>query len=113
MRNKKGQALVEFILILPVFLLLIIGTIDIGNIIYQKYKLEDQLDSVVERYRKENTIEKAIEDTNIQIDISTSSNYTTIKLSKKIKIQTPILNNIIGKNITIETKRTIYETSDE
>ena len=41
--NKKGQALVEFILILPVLLLIIIGMIDIGNIFLSKYDLNKDL----------------------------------------------------------------------
>ena len=39
MKNNKGQALVEFIIILPIFLLLIISVIDFGNIISKKYFL--------------------------------------------------------------------------
>ena len=35
--NKKGQALVEFILILPVLLLILMAMIDIGNIFLKKY----------------------------------------------------------------------------
>jgi len=41
MKNNKGQALVEFIIILPIFLLLIISIIDFGNIISKKYSLEN------------------------------------------------------------------------
>ena len=38
--NKKGQALVEFILILPVLLLIAMAMIDIGNIFLKKYDLK-------------------------------------------------------------------------
>ena len=41
--NKKGQALVEFILILPVLLLILMAMIDIGNIFLKKYELENSL----------------------------------------------------------------------
>lgn len=115
MRNRKGQALVEFILIIPVFLLFIVGIIDMGNLIYQKYKLEDNLDYVVELYRNEKNlkIDDYIKEINVNLDVNKSSNYTTIKLSKNIKMTTPILKDIMGKNQTLETERTIYETSDE
>lgn len=115
MMNKKGQALVEFILIIPVFLLFIVGIIDMGNLIYQKYKLEDNLDYVVELYRNEKNLklDDYIKEINVNLDINKSSNYTTIKLSKNIKMTTPILKDIMGKIQTIETERTIYETSDE
>ena len=49
--NKKGQALVEFILILPVLLLIIIGMIDIGNIFLSKYDLNKDLENVVNLYQ--------------------------------------------------------------
>ena len=32
--NKKGQALVEFIIILPVFIFMLLAMIDIGKILY-------------------------------------------------------------------------------
>ena len=40
MKNKKGQALVEFVVIMPIFIMLLISIIDLGNIIYKKYHLE-------------------------------------------------------------------------
>ena len=44
MLNKKGQALIEFIIILPIFLILVMGIFDFGNIMYQRYKLENSFD---------------------------------------------------------------------
>ena len=38
MKNNKGQALVEFIIVLPILLLIIISIVDFGNIISKKYK---------------------------------------------------------------------------
>ena len=51
MKMNKGQALVEFIIILPVALLLVLGVIDFGNIIYKKYTLENDLNTVVDLYQ--------------------------------------------------------------
>ena len=51
MKNNRGQALVEFIIILPVFLLLIISVIDFGNIISKKYSLENDLDIISDMYK--------------------------------------------------------------
>ena len=39
--NRKGQALVEFVLILPLFIMLLFAIIDFGNILNQKSKLEN------------------------------------------------------------------------
>ena len=46
MRKPSGQALVEFIIIVPILLLILMGIVDFGNIIYQKYRLEGSLDTL-------------------------------------------------------------------
>ena len=38
--NKKGQALVEFIIILPVFIFMILAIIDIGKMLYDKSAMQ-------------------------------------------------------------------------
>ena len=38
MKSKKGQALVEFIIIAPIFIMMIMSVIDLGNVIYKKYQ---------------------------------------------------------------------------
>ena len=53
MKDNKGQALVEFIIILPIFLLLIISVIDFGNIISKKYSLENDIDTIYDLYKNE------------------------------------------------------------
>ena len=47
MKDSKGQALVEFILIMPVLVFILLAMIDIGNIVVQKYELENELDTVI------------------------------------------------------------------
>ena len=64
MKNNKGQALVEFIIILPVIILLIMCIVDFGNIISNKYKLENDLDTVVKLYENNDDISKYIEERN-------------------------------------------------
>ena len=39
--NKKGQALVEFVIILPVIILLFFGAVDFGRIIIKTNELEN------------------------------------------------------------------------
>ena len=45
---KKGQALVEFVIILPIFLFLLLGVIDVGRIMYTKVNLENTISDVVD-----------------------------------------------------------------
>ena len=50
MKDNKGQALVEFVLIVPILIFILLALIDIGNVIINKYKLEDNLSTIVELY---------------------------------------------------------------
>lgn len=111
MKNEKGQALIEFILILPLFLFMLIGTIDLGNIIYKKYSLEGKMDYVVDLYKnkKEVKLQNYLNEENIQMDLEKKTEYTKIILTDNTKVSTPILKDIIGKNYKVEVTRTIYE----
>ena len=46
--NKKGQALVEFILILPILILILLLVIDMGRLMIMKNHLESVLSNVKE-----------------------------------------------------------------
>ena len=111
MKNSKGQALVEFIIIIPVLILIISAMIDFGNIIYQKYKLENDLDTIVDMYKlnKENEINEYVSTLNANIEYNNDTRYTKIILKKDININTIILNNIIGNIYEIEVDRTIIK----
>lgn len=109
MKDSKGQALVEFILIMPVLVFILLAMIDIGNIVVQKYELENELDTVIELYQNnDKTLENYITEKNINLTYERDYNYTTIILENKVNVKTPGLNNIIGKNYLIKAKRTIY-----
>lgn len=109
--NKKGQALVEFVLILPVFLFLALSTIDFGNILYQKNLLESDLDFVINLYESEQSqlIDNYVTSRKLKISYEKIDNYQNIKLSKNINITTPGLNLILGNPYNISTTRFIYE----
>ena len=40
-KNEKGQAMVEFAIVLPFLLMILCGILDFGWIYYNKYKIED------------------------------------------------------------------------
>lgn len=108
--NKKGQALVEFILVAPILIFIISGFIDIGNIIIKKYQLEDDITTVVKLYKQHNTndLSKYLSTSNLTIAYQQEENKTHITVSKNVKVSTPLLNNILGSSYTITTKRVIY-----
>ena len=110
MKNNRGQALVEFIIVLPILLLIIMAIIDLGNIFTKKYSLENDLDIVSILYKEDSDkIDNYIKSNNLSINYIKDEEFLIIELSKTIKVNTPILNNILGKNYKITTRRTIYE----
>ena len=56
--NRKGQALVEFVLILPIFILMLFIIFDFGNIFYSKYDLQNQSSDIVRLIIEGSTIEE-------------------------------------------------------
>ena len=117
MMSKKGQALVEFVLLLPIIIFIILTMFDFGNIIYQKNHLENVLSNVVSLYEN-NYTEKEIEDKlslqkeEIAIDIENKGRKEiSISLEKKVSIITPGLNYVIDNPYEISTSRSIiYES---
>ena len=61
--NKKGQALVEFIIILPVIIFIIMLLVDFMTIFSYKNKLESNMNNVTILY-KENKIDEINQITN-------------------------------------------------
>lgn len=112
--NKKGQALVEFVIILPIFVFMLLGIIDFGIIIYNTNNLEGKMDSTVSLYKKNNNykdVENYVkhDDKSIDLTITNENNkYLEFKLSKNIELITPGLGLIIGNPYKVTVKRTIY-----
>ena len=111
MKNNKGQALIEFVIVLPVLLLIIMAIIDFGNIFSKKYSLENDLDVISNMYKEQdyNSINNYIKEKNINIDYDKEDDFIIINISKNIKINTPILSSVLGKNYKISTSKAIYE----
>lgn len=105
--NKRGQALVEFVIILPIFILLVLGVIDMGRIMYTKMNLEQQMSDVVDYYKKGENIEDIKAKTNNDIKINLEGKYTTIIITKEIDIITPGLQLVFNNPYIIKTKRSI------
>lgn len=115
MKNKKnkGQALVEFVIILPIFVFMLFATIDFGKIFYIKNNLESRMEDVITFYQKEKTIEEIennldLKKEYITLDIKQEKEYLEFTLEKETSIITPGLNLLLGKNYKASTKRVIY-----
>ena len=110
MKRNSGQALVEFILVLPVLLIILLGIVDFANIIQNKYKLESNLDTVVDLYRQDRTIEleQYLSDEKLIIDYEVDDTFTKVILKKKIDIITPGLNIVLNDPYETKVERVIY-----
>lgn len=96
--NNKGQALVEFVLILPVFLFLMMSIYDFGMINNLKSKLESDSSDIIMLYNNGRTIEDIKQIYNkylIEVDDS-DMKYTKITITSSIKTVTPGLSKIFG-----------------
>ena len=85
--------------------------VDFGNIIYQKYKLESSLDTVVELYKNDNQqllVEFTLEQ-NLEIDYQNKDEFVTIILTKEIDVMTPGLNIVLNDPYKLSVERTIYD----
>ncbi len=104
MRKTSGQALVEFVMILPIFLLIVFGMIDFGKIMYQKFQLQNHLDIIKKLYVDHNELEITRYSNKEKINVSyqLDIDYTTITVTKKVDIITPILNHILKKTYFVE-----------
>ena len=110
MKNNKGQALVEFVIILPIFLLLIMSLIDFGNIITKKYALENDVDVIGNLYEenKYDDINTYVSDKNLKINYSNQNNLFVINISRDVNIISPLVNLVVGKTYSISVEKSIY-----
>ena len=92
--NKLGQALVEFVLILPILIFMILLVIDMGRLMIMKNHLETVLKTV-----DENT--STINDKEYKISIEHKENYIILKSCTYV--YTPGLSKIFGNPACVTT----------
>lgn len=110
MKQNKGQALVEFVLILPIALLLIFSMIDLGRVLYEKNHLESMLNEVVIVYKDNGKIDKNLLDDTVSSEVNKDGKYTSITLTKDVSLITPFSNLVFSNPYQIKTERVfIYE----
>lgn len=103
--NKKGQALVEFIIILPVIIFIIMIIIDFMLIFTYKNELENDMNNVVKVYNKNK--EEIYSITENKITIKEDDKYLNIIISKNYQTITPGLSLILGNPYEIKCERVI------
>lgn len=111
---KKGQALIEFIIILPILLLLMFGVSDYVRIALLKSDITSLLTDTKELYKEGKTIKEIEEFINENIDASleitnTNNEYITLTIAKEIEFFTPGLGKILGSPYVVSASRSFYE----
>lgn len=106
--NRKGQALIEFVLILPIFIMILFSIVDFGMIFNKKNELENISVDVVNMLNKDIPLEEIkSEYADIDIEISSDDKYKNVVISDKIDILTPGLNRILGNPYEVKVERKI------
>ncbi len=110
MPNKKGQALVEFVIILPITLILLFCIIDFGRIISLKTDLEGKAEDIITFYSNGKTLEEisAVMDVkDVKVGLEEKGSYNTLTVSKTIKPITPGLSYIINDAFNVKVSRVV------
>lgn len=108
--NEKGQALTEFILILPVVLIILLAVFNVSYIYIEKYNLENNLETITDLYQngEYKALKAYVANENIDYDENKTDKLTKITISKNILISAPVLNKVLGKKLKIEATKTVF-----
>ena len=99
--NRKGQALIEFIIILPIFIMLMLAVFDYVRIYSEKSNLESVMEDAI--------LSNELKDDNITLLKELDDEKTKYTLNKSIDIYSPVISVIIGDKYVVSVSRTIYE----
>ncbi|MBQ6841203.1 MAG: pilus assembly protein [Bacilli bacterium] len=99
--NKKGQALVEFIIVMPIFVMLLLAAFDFVKIIQTKMTLESAIEEVIldNNYKLED---------NVLLNKETENDMITYRLSKDVDITSPLITLVIDNSYKVMVERTVY-----
>lgn len=108
--NSKGQALVEFVILIPIIMMIIFVVIDFSNIFYQKNYLENVTNDVVrlKEHGKSDEYVKNKLDKDITITYTPKGDLKKITISKKINLVTPFSNMFFKNPYIIKTERVVF-----
>ena len=106
--NNKGQALVEFVLILPIFIFLLFAVYDFGMIFSTKNTLESSTSDIISLYKEGKDITElrnVYSDLNITMDVD--GDYMKVTVKDNLKLITPGFNRIFGNPYQVKVERYI------
>lgn len=107
--NRRGQALIEFVLILPVFLMIMFVIVDFGNFLYSRNELENTSSDITRLLLNDHSLSEVVleyPDLDIKFD-NYKEKYRKLTVSKDIKIVTPFLDRILGNPCIVSVERIV------
>jgi uncharacterized protein (UPF0333 family) len=120
MKKKKGQALVEFAIVLPILLLFFCGIIDFGRILHAGASLNmaaqesvrlaglGRSDNEVIQFAKDKSYPGAVVSFSTPASPRrTAGSYVTLYIYYDVKYITPLMNKFLGSTYRVQAKSTI------
>ena len=106
--NRKGQALVEFVLILPVFLFILFIIIDFGRVFTKTNQLESDSNDIIQLFKNGTSISelKSLYLDN-KLSIVQDGEYYKFVISASVDLVTPGLNRIMDDPYVISVERIV------
>lgn len=107
--NKKGQALVEFVLILPIIIMILFMIIDFGIIFNTKINIENYMDDIIimlDNKENINIIKEKYNDVDIEVN-NYNEKYNKIVIKRKVNVMTPGLDRILGDPYEVRVERIV------
>lgn len=107
-KNQKGQAFFEFVLILPIIILLLLGIMSIGLIFIEKIELESKVVDTIQIWKQQDSslaeLKDKLKKEELEVSIieNTTTSFVTIRVTKRISLLGPF-----QKEIQVEVKRVI------
>lgn len=112
--NRKGQALVEFVLILPIFIMILFSIVDFGMIFNKKNELENISIDIMNLLNNNNKIEEIQKEyPKVDIKLTNEEKYTIVEISTKVNIITPGLNRVLSNPYIVKVERKIPNVEDK
>lgn len=112
--NRKGQALVEFVLILPIFIMILFSIVDFGMIFNKKNELENISIDIMNLLNNNNKIEEIQKEyPKVDIKLTNEEKNTIVEISTKVNIITPGLNRVLGNPYIVKVERKIPNVEDK
>ena len=104
--NNKGQALIEFVLILPVFIFLLFAVYDFGMMFSTKNTLESATSDIIDLYKEgKDLTELRTMYKDLNIDVENETDYIKITVKDSLKLITPGFNRVFGNPYKVKVER--------